>query len=230
MSDAIVTESPLARFARMDDSSTPHGDLLSVYERPLLGYLNLRGDVSDPGFTKAVAGVLGMPPSSVSTFTEAQGATICWLGPDEWLVVMARERAAGAIRALQHAFAASFASVTDVSGGHTLIALRGSRARDVLEKGCPLDFEPRAFGANRCAQSHIAKAPVLIRVADDVPTYEIVVRRSLAEYLWTWLCDAAAAFSTAVADVSHVALRRGIGRAERASTSSTCSRSACAAP
>lgn len=193
MPDAIVSESPLARFPRIDDSSSPRGDMLSVDERPLLGYLNLRGDVRDAGFSDAVVRVLGVrPPSIGNTFTEAEGATVYWLGPDEWLVVMPRERAIDAMRALLHAFAGLFASVTDVSGGQTLIALRGRGARDVLEKACPLDFDPRTFEPGRCAQSHIAKAPVLIRLADDVPTYEIIVRRSLAEYLWTWIFDAAA--------------------------------------
>jgi sarcosine oxidase subunit gamma len=78
-----------------------------------------------------------------------------------------------------------------VSGGQTVLVLSGEHARDVLANGCPLDLRPHAVGTGWCAQSHIAKAPVMIRLVDDVPTFEIVVRRSFADYLWTWLCDAA---------------------------------------
>jgi len=85
-------------------------------------------------------------------------------------------------------------AVTNVSGGQTVIVIRGVAARDVLAKGCPLDLHPRAFGVGRCAQSHLAKAAILVRVVDTPPAFEIVVRRSYADYLWLWLVDAAAEY------------------------------------
>ena len=45
-----------------------------------------------------------------------------------------------------------------------------------------------------CAQTRLAKAPVLVRRLDDGGAYEIVVRRSFADYLWLWLEDAAAEY------------------------------------
>jgi sarcosine oxidase subunit gamma len=164
----------------------------SLYERPLLGHIDVRGDSRDRMFADAVARVLGAPlPSIPNTFTEAEGATVCSLSPDEWIVMMAREQIDSTISALREAFPATFATVTDVSGGQTVLVLSGEHARDVLANGCPLDLRPHAVGTGWCAQSHIAKAPVMIRLVDDVPTFEIVVRRSFADYLWTWLCDAA---------------------------------------
>jgi sarcosine oxidase subunit gamma len=46
-----------------------------------------------------------------------------------------------------------------VSGGQTTLHLHGSHVRDVLAKGCPIDFHPRVFGIGQCAQSHLGKAP-----------------------------------------------------------------------
>jgi len=152
MPDALASESPLARFARMKHSSPQLTYGLSVYERPLLGYLNLRGDLSDAGFAHAVAGVLGMPPSIANTFTLAEGATIRWLGPDEWLVVMPGERAVDAVRALQHEFVGSFASVTDVSGGQTSIVLRGRGAREVCSRRAVRSTSTRARSARIAAR------------------------------------------------------------------------------
>ncbi|HJU23325.1 MAG TPA: sarcosine oxidase subunit gamma family protein [Casimicrobiaceae bacterium] len=153
----------------------------------------MRGDPRDRAFADAVARVLGAPlPTIPNTFAEGEGATLCWLSPDAWLVMMRRERLSGAIGALRQAFHATFATATDVSGGQTVLVLSGEHARDVLASGCPLDLRSHAVGTRWCAQSRIAKAPVLIRQADDLPTFEIVVRRSFADYLSTWLRDAAA--------------------------------------
>jgi sarcosine oxidase subunit gamma len=54
------------------------------------------------------------------------------------------------------------------------------------------------FGVDRCAQSHLAKAPILIRQVDESPSFEIVVRRSFADYLWVWLEDAASEYQLAI--------------------------------
>ena len=71
------------------------------------------------------------------------------------------------------------ASINDISGGQTIIRLRGARARDLLNKGCPLDLHPRVFGVGQCAQSHIAKSNALIIQVDDTPTYDVIVPAKL---------------------------------------------------
>ena len=72
----------------------------------------------------------------------------------------------------------------------TVIRLAGAHARDTLAKGCPVDMHPRVFGPGQCAQTILARADMTIhQTADD--TYDIIVRRSFAEYVWTWLEDAA---------------------------------------
>ena len=70
--------------------------------------------------------------------------------------------------------------------------------RDLLAKGCPVDLHPSVFDVGQCAQSHLAKAPILLRQVDREPTFEIIVRRSFADYFWTWLEDAAAEYGLAV--------------------------------
>ena len=129
---------------------------------------------------------------------EAQGNTVYWLGPDEWLLVTGRERRAALEAELRGALAGVRSAITDVSGGQTVVVLRGGHVRELLAKGCPLDLHPRAFDVGQCAQSHLAKAPILIRQLDREPSFEIVVRRSFADYFWLWLEDAAAEYGLAV--------------------------------
>ncbi len=169
-------------------------------ERALLGHVNLRGDFQDERFAAAIEAAIGIGlPIARNTVVDGRGNTIYWLGPDEWLIVTSRDREATITRALRKSLDGSFAAVTEVSEGQTVIVLHGRAARHVLAKGCPLDLHPRAFAPGQCAQSHLAKATILVRQVDAEPTFEIVVRRSFADYLWLWLQDAAAEYGHALA-------------------------------
>lgn len=194
MSESVRRESPLVRFdaARRAADAAPGEAEVMLGERPFLGHLNLRGDAADAQFVSAVSEVLGVaPPLEPNTVAEQGEHALLWLGPDEWLVLTPPDAQGGVLERLRGALADRFAAVTDVSGGQTVITLSGRRAREVLAKGCTLDLHPRAFGPGRCAQSRIAKSAALIRQTDESPAFEIVVRRSFADYLWQWLEDAA---------------------------------------
>jgi sarcosine oxidase subunit gamma len=200
MSDPVTSESPLARFDLATRSTEARGDAgIRVRERALLGHLNLRGGAADPRFVAGVEAAVGVAPPVVSnTVREAQGHAVYWLGPGEWLLVTAGERRSALERELRAALDGVHAAITDVSGGQTVVVLRGARVRELLAKGCPLDLHPRAFDVGQCAQSHLAKAPILIRLLDREPAFEIVVRRSFADYLWLWMEDAAGEYGWVV--------------------------------
>lgn len=193
MSERSTRESPLVRFDLPTRAAATSADARVICtERPFLGHINLRGDAGDPQFVAAVARVVGTAvPIAPNTVAHGGDNVVCWLGPNEWLIVTPTEREDATARDLRAALARFLASVTEVSGGQTVVALRGDAVRDVLAKGCPLDLHPRAFGVDRCAQSHLAKAPIFIRQVDAAPSFEIIVRRSFADYFWLWLEDAA---------------------------------------
>ena len=201
MSDTILRESPLARFnlaARATETTSGAG--LIVREHPFLGHINLRGDPRDPHFAGAVGGVMGDAlPMVPNTLTDVNGITMYWLGPDEWLIVTPDDRREAILRRLRQALAKLHVAITDVSGGQTALHLRGRHVRDVLAKGCPIDLHPRAFRIGQCAQSHLGKAPILIGQVEEQPYFELIVRRSFADYLWTWLESAAEEYGLEVA-------------------------------
>ena len=104
---------------------------------------------------------------------------------------------------LREALADVHCAVTAVGESRTRIRVSGPKARDLLAKGCPLDLHPEAFGEpGRCAQSHVAKALVVLHLIADDPaegaSFDIYVLRSFAEYLWCWLEDAAREYGLAV--------------------------------
>jgi sarcosine oxidase subunit gamma len=169
------------------------GSGVALGECAFLGYVNLRGDASDPGFLGAVETALGLGlPVKANTAAQGNGLVACWLGPDEWLIVTPPAKETGLVETLRSALGETFAA------GHTLITVGGDQARPLLETGCTLDLHPRAFGPGQCAQTLVAKAGVLIRQRDETPLFELVVRRSFAEYLWRWLEHAAREFGMTV--------------------------------
>ena len=155
--------------------------------RPGYGYLNLRGDPGDEQFLQAVQAALGQPlPTVANTFTAGEN-TQFWLGPDEWLLVTGPGKENGMAERLEKSLSGQCHSLVDVTGGQILLRLRGSQVRKVLAKGCTLDLHPRAFKVGQCAQTTLAKTSMLIAQVDDTPTFDIIVRRSFAEYAALWL-------------------------------------------
>ncbi|HYG70712.1 MAG TPA: sarcosine oxidase subunit gamma family protein [Actinomycetota bacterium] len=124
----------------------------------------------------------GLPaePNTWSSLDEATDAL--WLGPDEWLVVSSASR--GAVDA---AFGDA-ASLVDVSANRVLIDLRRDDAydpRDLLEQGCSLDLDPRAWNEGMCAQTLLAHVPVILQERETGT--RMFVRPSFANWLVDWL-------------------------------------------
>jgi sarcosine oxidase subunit gamma len=118
-------------------------------------------------------------PTDPNTTAEVAGATVLWLGPDEWLVLGGTE-----------ADFPDAAAAVDVSANRVAFDLTGEHAADVLARGCSLDLD--GFGPGRCAQTLLARAQVIL-YRPDPRTWRILVRPSFAGYLRAWLEDAIAA-------------------------------------
>jgi len=124
-----------------------------------------------------------------------QGAAVRFIGygPGQWLAVsesLANEALASELAAKLQ----GLASVSDQSGGRTVLRVSGNRARDVLAKGLPLDLDPRAFPLGSAATSAISHIGVQLWQADDTRSYDIAIFRSLSESFWRWLTASAAEF------------------------------------
>ena len=183
-------ESPLVGLAAGRDTGR---GALELYERPFLAQIGLRGDAEGPAFRAAVASITGLEPlRQPNRWLAAGELQLFWLAPDEWLVQAPAEREVSLAQSLRQALDGQHASVTVLSGGQTVIGLRGAEAARVLAKGCRLDLHPRAFQAGACAQTRLAKANVLLHPLPEGDGFEITVRRSFADYLWRWLADAGA--------------------------------------
>ena len=193
MHDAIL-KSPLAGFlGRQTRDLQVDGHPCSLVEIPFVDMLNLRGDANDPRFVQAVLGASGLHlPQKPNTASIDPQRQLLWLGPDEWLLKLRDRQGAAVMAALQTALQGQHSAVVDVGHGNTTLLLQGPASIDLLARGCPLDLHPRNFGTGALAQSHISKAGVIVLCLYAGIQYEITVRRSFADYLARWLCEAGA--------------------------------------
>lgn len=174
--------------------------------RRFRGQINLRIDPRDSARVAAAEAALGVAlPRAPNTSAHGADRTVLWLGPDEWLVVLAADEDESAVAdALAAALTEHHAAIVAVGHARTVIGVAGPRARDVLAKGCGLDLHPRAFGPGQCAQTALARAGIILHQRDGFhqreggPSYDIDCRRSFAPYVWAWLEDAAGEYGVAV--------------------------------
>lgn len=169
---------------------------LKLQELPFRTIVVLHGRAMVPAFTSAVAQVLTRPPPDTpNTFVEAsfgeEAVVLAWAGPEEWFVIGQEEGTSGLRAALRHALPDAEGAVVDVSSGYTLFSLEGRLAPDLIAAGCPIDVHPRAFGPGRCARTLFDRVEVCLLQRDATPRFEVMVRRSQADWLWRWISRAA---------------------------------------
>ncbi len=191
MSDLFQQESPLVQI----ELGEPKGDAPRIEEKPFRGYINLRGRADHTGFIAGILKVLGVEaPTQANTVIEAGENRIYWLGPDEWLIVTPAGQQDRVKQELLAALDAVFSSVVDNSSGLTTVHITGANAAALIATDCPLDLHPHEFKPGQCAQTRLAKAGMTIAPLADGAGFELIIRRSFADYLLLWLQDAAIAF------------------------------------
>ncbi|MCU1717810.1 sarcosine oxidase subunit gamma [Pseudomonas sp. 5P_3.1_Bac2] len=171
---------------------------VTLCELSLLGHLVLRGDAGDSQFVSAVEQVLGLRLPQPLQLVSAGERSAQWLAPDEWLLIVAGGTEFELEQELRAALSGQHVSLVNVSGGQTLLELRGPKVPELLMKSTSYDVHPDNFPVGKAVGSHFAKSQLFIRhSAED--TWQLVVRRSFADYIWLWLQDASAEYGLAIA-------------------------------
>ena len=200
--DAGYAESPLfhagldelARKAPLHKSSSAG---VTLREKKLLGHLTLRGDASDSNFAGGVHQALGLELPVALTLVANGDTSLQWLGPDEWLLIVPGGSEFDVEQKLREALAGQHCQVVNVSGGQTLLELSGPKVRELLMKSSSYDVHPRNFPVGKAVGTVFAKSQLVIRHTGE-DTWELVVRRSFADYIWLWLQDASAEYGLAI--------------------------------
>jgi sarcosine oxidase subunit gamma len=188
----VVMQSPLAGM----ELSGPrmlhaNGMQCALSEIPFVQMLNIRGRSADDRFVQGILGATGLNlPVQANTATLSLARQLLWLGPDEWLLKVNDGQCDVIESALHRALQGQHAALVRVGDGNTTLAVQGPAAADLLSRGCPLDLHPRVFPAGSLAQTHMAKASATVLCLEAATRFELTVRRSFADYLFRWLCEA----------------------------------------
>ncbi|MDQ0316948.1 sarcosine oxidase subunit gamma [Amorphus orientalis] len=172
---------------------------VSLAEWPFLTKIGLRCQPGRDAEAVASATGVALPTAACSSAVTGE-RSLLWLGPDEWLLLAPDGEGTELGKALEGALAGQpLTQTVDVSDYYTLITLTGPRGRDVLSKLITIDMHPRAFQAGRVVGTHVGTSTaVTIWLRDESeaagPVFDILVRASLADYLWCLLADAGREF------------------------------------
>jgi sarcosine oxidase subunit gamma len=173
-----VTDAPPPARSPLADRAQ---DLAAVgaVEVALLTQLDLR---VDPSLAAPDPVTLPLVPN---TWRASGGREALWLGPDQWLVVAAPGSAGALVEELERAYEGRHRSVVDVSANRAVLELAAADRFDLLTQGCGLDLHPRSWRDGHCAQTLLARVPVLLQERERAT--RLFVRASLAGHLVDWL-------------------------------------------
>lgn len=171
------------------------GSGVTLAEATIASAWNVQGDPARSALIDETRRLFDITlPLAPNTTTRSDKLTALWLGPESWLLAAGAASALVDYPAKRDALNAAGGALFDVSASRVAWTISGPRAADVLAKGCPLDFHPRAFAAGTCAQSVFGHVSVLIDKRDDGPTFTVMVARSFARDVWHALCEASAQY------------------------------------
>jgi len=115
---------------------------------------------------------------------------ILWSAPSTWLVISRRENIVEIIK--DKCNSDNFA-ITDISHSRAIIQIKGLQAKDILKKGCPLNFNE--FENNNCAGTVFHGINIVVDFVGNNPdTFNLLTLRSFGESFYHHITDAALEF------------------------------------
>lgn len=184
----VPARSPLAHYKQALSSTTQENPGVHLWEAALKTHLALRGDADNVDFARGVEAATGLALPERLQCHQSGEWSLSWVAPDEWLLTGPGNQAFTMELALREQLDGHYA-VINLSGGQTLLRLSGPKARLVLMKSCPYDVHDRNFPVGKVVTTVLAKSQATVRRVGD-EDWELVVRRSFADYVWRWLVDA----------------------------------------
>ncbi|MCP3970609.1 MAG: sarcosine oxidase subunit gamma [Rhodobacteraceae bacterium] len=154
------------------------------------GMIALRGDLGAAKLKGAVKKATGVAVPGMRKAGFAGDNGVCWMSPDELLILCPYESAGDMTTALQEALAGTHHLAANVSDARARIVVSGGDMREVLAKLTPADVSAAAFVPGDFRRSRLAQVPAAFWMADD-ETVEVVCFRSVARYVFDILKNAA---------------------------------------
>lgn len=171
-----------------------HGHDIRIAALPPMGkaLFRARGNpawVAEQVWQRAAVKLPLEPNTSISGLV-----TALWTGPSTWLLLTELASLPALRQTLESLNPEITCLAADVSDARCGFVVSGPGARNLLGKLCALDLHDSVFAPGQCAQSLLARIPVLVYRAAAGCEFHLYVDRSFSAYAWDWLSDAASEF------------------------------------
>ena len=164
--------------------------LVAVRDAGLRGMVTLRGTLSDKAFAAAIRSETGLAVPAQRGVVSAGDMSLCWMSPDELLLLCPHHQADVLAQGLAAALAQQHALVANISDARAVFQVRGSKAREVMAKLAPVDLAPGVFEKGEIRRTRLAQVAAAFYLTDET-TFEVICFRSVAQYMFDLLSTAA---------------------------------------
>jgi|GEM_PF-1638071 len=185
---ATATSNPLVHLLLRTSLDTA-GNIQNVIlrEQPFIGDLQLDADPEDHSLLIAVGEMMAVPhPLSVSRISCLARMAILWLDHDRWLVLPAPGSSASVSQCLQECFGRDI-ELQRNQNDEISAQLSEAAVHYLLSSSNTSDYHREADIRKNESLSRLTGRPLQILSLQDMADYQILVRQSAAEQLWSWL-------------------------------------------
>ena len=165
---------------------------VAVRDMGLRGMITLRGDLSSKALKAVCTKLTGVQFPTQGRAKVDGDKGLCWMSPDEVLVLLPYAETAEAIAKIDKALAGKHYLAENVSDARALIEVQGPFAREVIAKLAPVDLHPDSFVPGDFRRTRLAQAAAAFWMSDE-DTFEVICFRSVAAYVFDLLDTAAKA-------------------------------------
>lgn len=164
--------------------------IATIAECALQGMITLRGDLSASALRKAATSVSGAAMPDQGMVTVKEDRSLCWMSPDELLLLCPYDVVDGTLDKMHKALAKSHALAVNVSDARAMFRVSGAGAREVMAKLCPVDLAPAQFTPGMFRRTRMAQVPAAFWMPEE-EVFQIICFRSQAQYVFDVLTVAA---------------------------------------
>ena len=131
-------------------------------------------------------------PTQSSKVNSNKEIRILWNAPRTWLILSSKEKES-VIETIQKRFKDTDFAITDISHSRAVIQIKGYKAKEILKKGSPINFNE--FGVNECVGTVFHGINIIIdSISTEPNTFNLLVLRSFGESFYHHITDSALEF------------------------------------
>lgn len=163
---------------------------VSVRDAGPRGMIQLKGHLAAKAIKTACAEVTGLDFPDVRAANCAGETGLCWMAPDEVLILLPRSDVQTALGMIAKALKDTHHLAADVSDARAVIELSGAGVREVLARLSPANLRSDALQPGELRRTRLAQVPAAFWLTDET-TAELICFRSVAVYVFDILANAA---------------------------------------